>query len=181
MDRRLQQLPYRESILYRGSFDKMIGARPKKDVWPVGGIESPSAWWPADRSWLAVSDTDIDAFYIGCSRECADDLLSSGIRPMKLVSPLTPSIGNDSREHERIQNLKAVLSDFESLWECELVLGHDEHGDRTAAFQGRPEADDRWNEVTDLATRTIMGVDTENALENLLIWAQLIESGSYEQ
>ena len=171
------QLPYRESILYRGSFERMIAARPERDIWPVGGGWSPSAWWPANRSWLAVSDVDIDAFYIGCSKECADDLLSSGIRPMKPVSPLSPTIGNDSQASDRIRDLKEVLSDFESLWDCELVLGHDEHGDRTAEFQGRTEAGDRWIEVSDLASRKIMGGNEENALENLLIWAEMIESG----
>jgi len=56
-------------------------------------------------------------------------------------------------------------------------MRHDTHGDHTAKFKGRPGAGDRWNEISDLASRKIMGVDTVNALENLLIWSQIIESG----
>ncbi|MDX6441112.1 MAG: hypothetical protein QOE43_841 [Gaiellaceae bacterium] len=41
-----------------------------------GEIQTASIWWPDDRAWCVATEIDLDATFIGCSRECLDDLLA---------------------------------------------------------------------------------------------------------
>jgi hypothetical protein len=39
--------------------------------------QSPSLWWPADRSWCVATEIDLMTTYIGASRECVAALLAT--------------------------------------------------------------------------------------------------------
>ncbi len=69
-------LPGRNHYLFHGRV-----ADVRKDFQGHG----PSLWWPADRAWVVASDVDLTATYIGCSHECADQLLRSA--DLEVVSP----------------------------------------------------------------------------------------------
>lgn len=37
---------------------------------------SPTIWWPVDRSWVVVTDVDLDSSFVGCSDSTMQDLLT---------------------------------------------------------------------------------------------------------
>ncbi|GAB3304895.1 hypothetical protein EK0264_04275 [Epidermidibacterium keratini] len=53
---------------------------------PVNQGLGPGMWWPVDRSWIVISDVDLEASYVGCSTTAADELLASDIECF-LVAP----------------------------------------------------------------------------------------------
>lgn len=53
--------------------------------WGLG----PGMWWALDRSWIVVSDTDLQISYVGCSVRHADAMLDSDIE-CAVVERATP-------------------------------------------------------------------------------------------
>jgi hypothetical protein len=48
---------------------------------------SPQLWWPGDRSWVVVTDIDLDVTFVGVDRLRAARLLGMGTLDMDLVTP----------------------------------------------------------------------------------------------
>lgn len=46
------------------------------EMWAPFEWQSPSQWWPADRSWATSNDTDLDSTLVGGTRALVDDLLA---------------------------------------------------------------------------------------------------------
>lgn len=56
------------------------------DVFPT----APNFAWPVDRSWIVVSDIDVDSTFIGCSNHVANLILSSKAIEGKRADPWQP-------------------------------------------------------------------------------------------
>ena len=87
------QMPARDCILARGSFDWIEEPPVGERTWGLPPY-SPEYWWPTDGAWLVHSDTDLDATYIGCSEAAAEELLALGLDGLEAVSAETPTIGH---------------------------------------------------------------------------------------
>jgi hypothetical protein len=60
---------------------------------PEPGEQSPNLWWPADRSWCVVTDTDLMSSYVGGSAAAIAALLGAdGLEayPARPEDPVTP-------------------------------------------------------------------------------------------
>ena len=66
------ELPNREHYLFTGPLGRT--ARP---IAFGGWQQSPSIWWPADRSWVVATEVDGYSTYVGGSRAAIDDVLAS--------------------------------------------------------------------------------------------------------
>lgn len=77
-----------EHLLSRGSLSYIESGGDPKGIWPQF-LRSPNYWWPSGREWLVGSEIDTGATYIGCSMDCAADVLALGIEG------LTPVKGSD--------------------------------------------------------------------------------------
>jgi hypothetical protein len=40
------------------------------------GEQTARIWWPDDHAWCVATEIDLMSTYIGCSRDCADELLA---------------------------------------------------------------------------------------------------------
>ena len=63
----------RNYLLYRGRLEDIVAFHANFLS------EPPNIWWPADRAWFVATDIDLDATYIGASRECIDALLAHAV------------------------------------------------------------------------------------------------------
>ena len=63
-------MPQRNMALLRGSL-RAAGTT----FWGIGWPESPSLWWPDDRSWCVATDIDLMGTYVGGSEQCIEALL----------------------------------------------------------------------------------------------------------
>ena len=63
-------MPQRKMALLRGPLHA-VGTTFSRMRWP----ESPSLWWPDDRSWCVATDIDLMSTYIGGSAGCIETLL----------------------------------------------------------------------------------------------------------
>lgn len=61
----------RDYLLYSGSLSE-IGS-----FFAGFWRDSPSIWWPEDRSWCVATDIDLDSTYIGGTAGCIDALTNS--------------------------------------------------------------------------------------------------------
>jgi hypothetical protein len=48
---------------------------------------SPSLWWPDDRSWCVATDVDLQTTYVGASAECVNQLLQDDQLEVMQVPP----------------------------------------------------------------------------------------------
>lgn len=53
------------------------------------GYQSPNLWWPNDRSWLVATEIDLHSTYIGCTADCAADVLAAPELEALAVPPET--------------------------------------------------------------------------------------------
>jgi hypothetical protein len=60
------RLEHRHSLLCHGTLTSATDL-------PYG--QSPTFWWPDDRSWCVRTDVDAFTTYIGASRQCIDALI----------------------------------------------------------------------------------------------------------
>jgi GNAT superfamily N-acetyltransferase len=67
----LLALPDREYLLYRAPMPAW------KIFREADHPEVPDLWWPDDRSWCVVTDTDFHWLYVGGTRECIADIVAS--------------------------------------------------------------------------------------------------------
>jgi len=65
-------MPRREMRLLTGPLSQ--AARVSMET---GFEQSPSLWWPADRSWCVATDVDLMSTYVGGSRECIDAVVAA--------------------------------------------------------------------------------------------------------
>ncbi len=63
-------MPQRNMALLRGPL-RAAGTAFSRMRWP----ESPSLWWPDDRSWCVATDIDLMSTYVGGSMPCIEALL----------------------------------------------------------------------------------------------------------
>ncbi len=78
------EIPERSLILYRGS----IGAAAafcERPPW-----QSPSLWWPSDRSWCVASDIDLLSTYVAGSESLIADVLADECLEAMAVEPDDP-------------------------------------------------------------------------------------------
>ncbi len=66
-------MPQRKMALLRGPLHAVATAFAS-----IGWPESPSLWWPDDRSWCVATDIDLMSTYVGGSARCIDALLGDG-------------------------------------------------------------------------------------------------------
>ena len=68
--------PHRDHLLFHGPIDAIMAFFatdwPRQNVWS----NSPSIWWPKDRTWCVATDIDLCHTYIGGSRECIEAILT---------------------------------------------------------------------------------------------------------
>jgi hypothetical protein len=53
------------------------------------GYQSPNLCWPDDRSWLVATEIDLHSTYIGCTADCAADVLATPELEALAVPPET--------------------------------------------------------------------------------------------
>jgi len=74
-------------LVFRGRVDDLEEVRSsagqlsdRKNVGdPHGPMTGPEWWWPEDRSWLVVTDYDLDSTIVGAGSEVADAILADPI------------------------------------------------------------------------------------------------------
>jgi hypothetical protein len=62
----------RDVVLVRGAIGDAT-----RNLAPEPHEQSANLWWPADRSWCVVTDIDLVSTYVGGTRACVDDLLTT--------------------------------------------------------------------------------------------------------
>ncbi|GAA4975460.1 hypothetical protein [Kineococcus glutinatus] len=65
---RTVQMPGREMLLLRGPLSQAATVSMETPPWQ----QSPSLWWPADRSWCVATDVDLMSTYIGAGAACIE-------------------------------------------------------------------------------------------------------------
>jgi hypothetical protein len=61
---------------------------PLSDLHAAGAATmTPQFWWPGDRSWVVVTDIDLDVTFVGVDSLCAARLAEVGSLDMDLVTP----------------------------------------------------------------------------------------------
>jgi hypothetical protein len=65
-------LEHRDCYLFRGPVDSAIAFESHE-----GRFQSPTVWWPADRSWFVATDVDGYCSYVGASEAAIDALIAS--------------------------------------------------------------------------------------------------------
>jgi hypothetical protein len=65
-------MPNRAMALLRGPLSA-AGSAFSSRRWP----ESPSLWWPIDRTWCVATDIDLMSTYVGGTRACIDAVLAA--------------------------------------------------------------------------------------------------------
>jgi hypothetical protein len=73
-----------EHLLSRGSLSYIESGGGPEGIWPQF-LRSPNYWWPSGREWLVGSEIDTGATYIGCSSDCANEVLALGIKGLVAV------------------------------------------------------------------------------------------------
>lgn len=53
--------------------------------------QSPSMWWPEDRTWFVSTDVDAYSTYVGGSAACIDAVLGCPALETMAVDPETPT------------------------------------------------------------------------------------------
>jgi hypothetical protein len=80
------EMPNRSMLLFRGPIDAWLAGAAD----PVS--QSPSLWWPEDRTWCVATDVDLMTTYVGATVECIDAVLvAPGLEaaPVTLDQPTT--------------------------------------------------------------------------------------------
>jgi hypothetical protein len=55
------ELPHRNYLLYGGAIDRALESRME----PFPFDQSPSLWWPEDRTWFVATEIDFDSTFVG--------------------------------------------------------------------------------------------------------------------
>jgi hypothetical protein len=59
--------------------------------------QSPSLWFPDDRTWCAATDVDLRTTYLGASAECVAQLLDDGhLEVMQVTAEQSVTIDADT-------------------------------------------------------------------------------------
>ena len=70
---RTVNMPSREMLLLTGPLSQAARVSMEEGSWE----QSPSLWWPADRTWCVATDVDLMSTYVGGGRACIDEVLAA--------------------------------------------------------------------------------------------------------
>jgi hypothetical protein len=82
-------LPAREYHLLVGALEAVMESAVKSPA-----AQSPTLWWPDDRSWCVATEIDLNTTYLGCTDACRDEIVAS---PDLEAWAIEPSAGIDWR------------------------------------------------------------------------------------
>jgi hypothetical protein len=85
---RVQLAPSLECLLFSGQAGSACNFR--SETW----FQSPTVWWPNDRSWCVATDIDGFSTYIGGTQECIDALIIDPrleVLPVNVDQEIDPS------------------------------------------------------------------------------------------
>ncbi|GAB3243228.1 hypothetical protein GCM10027586_17060 [Kineococcus gypseus] len=73
LEAQLVGMPGRDMRLLRGPLAEAAGVSMESPPWQ----QSPSLWWPADRTWCVATDVDLMSTYLGASEACIEAVLAA--------------------------------------------------------------------------------------------------------